>query len=204
MRLFVPLALVAATVVGAACGSGDADSSAEERDLPPGYVIDSALPIDTLLARFRATVADTPQALRGGETSPERLTRRFLAAISARDTATLQRLIISRSEYAWLYYPHSRFTQRPYELYPELLWIQLSSSTESGITRMLHRYGGSSMRLESVVCDDSSVIEGPNEIIRGCRVRFAAADSSARTMRLFGDLLARDGQLKFLSYANDL
>ena len=48
------------------------------------------------------------------------------------------------------------------------------------------------------------MVEGPNRLVTGCRVRFAAGDSAAREMRLFGALLNRDGQYKFLSYANDL
>lgn len=193
--------LVAATA--AACAR-DAERTDAVRELPPGAVIDSALPIDTLLARFRATIADTPSALSGGERSPERLTRRFLAALTAHDTATIQGLVLSRAEFAWLYYPHTRYTRRPYELGPELLWIQVSENSEKGIVRMLRRYGGSALRFDALACPDSSVTEGPNTIIGPCRVTFAAADSAARTLQIFGSIIARDGQFKFVSYANEL
>lgn len=196
------LGVFAAAAV-AACAR-DAERADAPRTLPPGAVIDSALPIDTLLARFRATIPDTPRTLVGGERSPERLTRALLGALSAQDTATIRRLVLSRAEFAWLYYPHTRYTHRPYELGPELLWIQISDNSEKGIVRLIRRYGGSSLRFGALACPDSSIAEGPNTLVGPCRVTFTAADSAARTLQLFGSIIARDGQFKFVSYANEL
>lgn len=195
--------LLSIAAVAAACAR-DGEQAAPAADLPPGYVIDSALPIDTLLARFRATLPDTPTTLAGGESSPERLTQALLGALTAQDTATIRRLVLSRSEFAWLYYPHTRYTKRPYELGPELLWIQVSENSEKGIVRLLRRYGGSSLRFERLACPDSATIEGPNTITGPCQVTFAAADSSARTLQIFGSIIAREGRHKFVSYANEL
>lgn len=180
-----------------------ATPSADATAAPAG-VVDSALPIDTLLARFRATIPDTPRTLRGGEASAEALARALLRAIQANDTATVQRLVLSRAEFAWLYYPHTRYTKPPYELGPELLWMQMGASSEKGIVRLLRRYGGSTLRFDALLCEDSILVEGPNRVTPSCRVRFAAADSAARDLRIFGSLLQRDGQYKFVSYANEL
>lgn len=202
-RLAAPLAIALTSIVGAACDrSATPDSDIAAR--PPGYVVDSALPIDTLLARFRATIPDTITTLVGGEPSAERLAREFLRAISANDTATVQRLVLNRAEFAWLYYPHTRFTKPPYEMGPDLLWLQMNAASEKGIVRALRRYGGSAMRFEALSCPDSVTPEGPNRITMGCRLRFAASDSAARTLQLFGSLIERDGRWKFVSYANDL
>ena len=195
--------LLAIGAAAAACAR-DAEQATPAADLPPGYVIDSALPIDTLLARFRATLPDSPTTLVGGESSPERLTRSLLGALTAQDTATIRRLVLNRSEFGWLYYPHTRFTKRPYELGPELLWIQVNENSEKGIVRLLRRYGGSAMRFETLACPDSVVVEGPNTITGPCQVTFAAADSAARTMQMFGSIIAREGRYKFVSYANEL
>lgn len=203
-RAAVLLAVAAAATGALACGGADAERADAPRDLPPGAIIDSALPIDTLLARFRATIPDTPTTLAGGERSPERLTRSLLGAISAHDTATIRRLVLSRAEFAWLYYPHTRYTRRPYELGPALLWIQVSENSEKGIVRLLRRYGGSTLRFDALACPDSAATEGPNTLIGPCRVTFAAADSAARTLQVFGSIIARDGQYKFVSYANEL
>jgi hypothetical protein len=194
--------LISLLVLAVAC-ERPATPSAERAPSTAG-VVDSALPIDTLLARFRATVTDTPTALGGGERSPEGLTRALLGALQAQDTATLQRLVLSRAEFAWLYYPHTRFTRPPYELGPELLWLQMGMASEKGIVRLIRRYGGSPLRFEALTCPDSALAEGPNRVTTGCRVRFAVGDSAARELGLFGSLLQRDGRYKFVSYANEL
>jgi len=201
-RAVLVVAVTAAAITGAACDR--AASPSAEATRPPGYVVDSALPIDTLLARFRATVTDTPTTLAGGEASAERLTREFLRAVSSNDTASIRRLVLNRAEFAWLYYPHTRFTRPPYELGPDLLWIQQNEASEKGIVRTLRRYGGVTLRFESLACPDSAVTEGPNRITVGCRVTFAAADSAARNLQLFGSLIERDGRWKFITYANEL
>jgi hypothetical protein len=199
-----PLALLATIVVTVAgVGACTARDAAPAADAPAG-VIDSALPIPVLLARFRATIADTPTVLTGGATTRDSLVRSLLAAVAAHDTATLRRLVMSKGEFAWLYYPHSKYVARPYELGPELLWIQHISASETGAVRLLERFGGSRIRFEALLCPDSVIVEGPNRITPGCRVRFAVADSAPRTLQLFAGLLARDGRYKFLSYANDL
>jgi hypothetical protein len=195
--------IAAAMLVVAACDRADSDPGAAAGTTAAG-IVDSALPIDTLLHRFRATLPDTPTTLVGAEASAERLSRSLLAALQAHDTATLRRLVLSRAEFAWLYYPHTIWTRPPYELGPELAWLQLSANSEKGVVRLLRRYGGSSLRFEALLCPDSAVAEGPNTVIPGCRVRFAAADSAARELRLFGSLLNRDGRYKFVSYANEL
>ncbi len=196
--------LVAGAALLGAC-VGDARSATPPAAAEaPGGVVDSALPIPVLLDRFRATTADTPAVLRGGAESPRALTVALLGAVARHDTATLRALVMSRAEFAWLYYPHTRFTAPPYELGPELVWLQLGAASETGAVRLLARYGGSALRLDALTCDDSVRIEGPNRIIGGCRVRFASGDSAARELRLFGALLNRDGRYKFLSYANDL
>lgn len=142
--------------------------------------------------------------MRGGGATPERLARELLTALTARDTAALRALVLSRAEFAWLYYPHSRFVAPPYELGPELVWITQGAGSEKGAVRLLNRFGGRPLRFLGVTCPDAVEREGPNTLTRGCRTRFAVADSAPREMRLFGALLYRDGRYKFLSYANDL
>lgn len=196
------LLAITVAVTAAACTARD-EAPAASAPLAGG-VVDSALPIPVLLERFRATIPDTPTVLAGGRESPERLVRDLLAAVTARDSATVRALVMSRAEFGWLYYPHTKFTAPPYELGPELVWIPLIGASEKGAGRLLARYGGTPLRFESLTCAESVSVEGPNEIRGGCRVRFAAGDSAARELRLFSSLLKRDGRYKFLSYANDL
>lgn len=181
-----------------------ATPDAGEPSARPEIVVDSALPIDVLLARFRAATADTPRTLVGGAGSPEQLTRALLSALEQQDSSSIRQLVLSRGEFAWLYYPHTPFTAPPYELGPELLWLQMAAASEKGIVRLIRRYGGSALHFEALACPDSARREGPNRLLVGCRVRFAPADSAARTLQVFGSLLERDGIYKFVSYANEL
>jgi len=195
------LAILATVVLAAGCS---AEPSRGTADAPAGGVVDSALPIPELLVRFRAATADTPTMLSGGAESPESLARALLAALSARDTAGVRALVMSRGEFAWLYYPHTKFTAPPYELGPELVWIPLVAASDKGAGRLLSRFGGRTLRFGALTCPDTVTTEGPNIIVTGCTVRFAAGDSAARDLRIFSSLLSRDGRYKFLSYANDL
>ena len=195
------LLLLAAVAVGSsACEAAPRAESAT----PAAGVVDSALPIPTLLARFRATVTDTPAVLSGGSDSPLALARARSRAIAAHDTAAVRALAVSKAEFGWLYYPHTKYVRPPYELGPELVWFTLVAASDKGAGRLLSRYGGRALRIEAVTCPDSTEQEGPNAVLRGCHVRFAVPDSAAREMQLFGALLKRDGRYKFLSYANDL
>ena len=203
------LTVIAAVVTCVACGDSSARSAREPfRDSAPiertTSVIDSALPIPELLARLRATLADTPTVLVGGASSPEALVRALAGALRTHDTATVRALAVSRAEFAWLYYPYSKNIAPPYELPPSVLWLTLVASSDKGAGRLLERFGGVRLRIEQVSCPATFESEGPNSILRDCRVRFAVADSAARELRLFGTLLARDGRYKFLSYTNDL
>lgn len=202
------LTVIAAVIACVACVDSNARGAREPfRDsapIEPTSVIDSALPIPELLARFRATLTDTPTVLAGGASSPDALVRALAGALRTRDTATVRALAVSRAEFAWLYYPYSKNIAPPYELPPSVLWLTLVASSDKGAGRLLERFGGVRLRIEKVSCPATFESEGPNSIIRNCRVRFAVADSAARELRLFGTLLARDGRYKFLSYTNDL
>ena len=204
MRAVVILTLALALAVGAACRAGESGRSLDRSGAPGGGVVDSVLPIPELLARFRAATADTPTTLSGGETSPDRLARALLVALTKRDTLAVRALAVSRGEFAWLYYPHSKFTAPPYELGPQLVWIPLVAASDKGAGRLLERFGGRTLRFEAITCPDSASSEGPNTLLAGCRVRFAVGDSAARELRLFSSLLSRDGHYKFLTYTNDL
>ncbi len=191
--------LVCASAIGACDGADERPAAA-----PVAGVVDSALPIDTLLHRFRATVADTPSALVGGAPSRDALVRDLLAALERGDSARVAALALTKAEFAWLYYPHTRFTRPPYELGPDLLWLQLSANHAKGLVRLQRRLGNQRLRLEALLCPDSARAEGPNLVTEGCRVRLAVGDSAPRELRLFGSLLSRDGRHKFVTYSNDL
>jgi hypothetical protein len=76
-----------------------------------GYVVDSILPPEEALRRFRAGM-DAPRALDGPRTRDE-LVRRFISAVHTRNAAALRALAITRAEFGYLVYPESKLSRPP-------------------------------------------------------------------------------------------
>jgi hypothetical protein len=168
-----------------------------------GDRIDSILPMAEYLRRFRAGLSQ-PAGFSGGETSRDALARRFLAAVSARDTAGLAALAVSRAEFAWLIFPHHLYAEPPYELDPAIFWMQLTGASAKGLGRALERLGGLPLVLRALDCsrDTLQVRGGPAAVWSSCGVQYRAGDR-VETRRLFGAMVERKGRFKLLSFAND-
>lgn len=190
----VPVTLLG--ILLAACGTVERSDSADRG------VIDSVFPIEEEIRRFAATLDSVPAALRGGTPSREALIARFVQAVETRDTSALSRLVLQRDEFLGMYYPHSRYTRRPYQLAPALLWFQMENPSARGLNRLLDRHGGSELGYQELTCPAEPLIEERNRIWEGCTVTLRDPDGTEVTRRLFGAILERDGTWKFLSYAN--
>ncbi len=172
----------------------------------PGDVIDSILPMDTMLARFRVGTT-APVGLTGGASTSTALAQAIVSALASADTAALVGLLVTRAEYGWLVFPHHVYARPPYELDPGLAWLRLTSASSSGLTRLLREYGDHPMAMTSLSCaeDTTAVVRGgPVRIWGPCQVAWRGADGVEHSGRLFGSMLERDGRLKLLSYKSDL
>lgn len=168
-----------------------------------GGTVDSILPIAEHLRRFRAGLPKV-DSLATASPSIDALVARWARAVSARDTASLNAMVLDRREFAWLYYPGSRMSMPPYEAPPELLWGQILASSDEGARRMLARHGGRPLRVVTLSCPDSIEVEGANRVRQNCAVALRSGDTSIATHRYFGSIIERDGRFKFLSLANRL
>jgi hypothetical protein len=98
------LLLVVSLCLAAACARSDAQRSAAQATVAsadtvypwrqPGDKVDSILPMEEYLRRFRAGLTE-PVRFEDGAMGRNALARRFLGAVSARDTAELGRLLLS-------------------------------------------------------------------------------------------------------------
>jgi hypothetical protein len=170
----------------------------------PGYVIDSILPIEEELRRFRADLPDAPTALDGGGTSRDGLVRMFIAGLEARDTTALTAMLMDRAEFAYLVYPESPWTAPPYRQSPGLVWMMASRENGTGLGRLLQRLGGRSLSFQSYRCDPEPEHLGANRIWRQCLLRIVRSPGDTTSMRLFAGIIERGGQFKIYSYGNDL
>jgi hypothetical protein len=217
MRLLSTLLLLALGLSAASCGSAAEESAAGDsiaaaRDdsvgrarqdsinrAQPGYIVDSILPIEEQLRRFRL---DLPRvsSLAGGLPSREALVLAFVRAVEQRDTTALVRLAVSAAEFAWLVYPSSDYTKPPLQQAPQIVWFLASSESDQGLRRLLARHGGAPLGFHFHRCADTPAVQGRNRLWSGCVV--VLGDSAAPPIRLFGTLLERDGRWKVLSFAN--
>jgi hypothetical protein len=192
----IALVVVVVAIIASTCSGHDAQSPTPIASALP------RVPVPTIaseLATFRSGMI-APRTL-AGPSSRDSLVRLFERALATRDTKGLERLLITREEFAYLYYPDSKMARPPYELGPDVMWMQVRSQSDRGLRRLVARYGGRKFRIQGLDCEPR---EQQNAIvIHQCGVRLNAGLDSAAT-RLFGSIIEREGRFKFVGYANRL
>jgi hypothetical protein len=187
---------------------------AEERQAPsspgntvqpvtPAAYVDSTLSRDEELRRFRADLRAEPVALSGGFTSREALVRELVHVLERSDTLALEPLVITRAEFAFLYYPSAPLSRPPYELSPSLMWLQIQESNRSAALALLRQRGGTPLGFVGHECAHSER-QGANLIWSACSLTRRMPDGSDRRERLFGSVIERDGRYKFVALSNEL
>jgi hypothetical protein len=193
----------------AAADSGRADSISRARQdsinrASPSYVVDSILPVEEEVRRFRDAVGGQPATrLVGGSRSREALVRRLTKALAADDSADLRAMELNAREFADLVYPESPYTRAPYRQSPALLWNQIRNPSASGYARLVRRLGSLPLGYLDHSCDARPDRQGRNLIWTNCVVRLMSPNGDTTTHRLFGSIIQRDGNFKIVSYRNE-
>jgi hypothetical protein len=181
----------------AACAGDGAPARAQAAG-----VVDTILPREEALARFRAGLPEVT-SLSGGAPSRDALIRRFVDALARADTVAFGDLRLTRTEFAWLYYPTNPQGLPPYSLPPGLMWDMLALDSDKGLRRALSEFAARPLSLAGFACDAGVSQQGDNVVAGPCTVRLAVG-GDAVAQRLFGLLIERGGVHKFVSYANKL
>jgi hypothetical protein len=188
----------------AACSPTTPGADAAARTASYAGVVDSVVPRDEALRRFRHGL-DEPGGLDGAAaTSRDALVRAFVRAVEAGDTAAALALTLTRAEFGWLYYPTTPQGLPPYDLSPSLLWFLTRGGTDKGLRRLLDERGGRPLGYAGYRCDPAPSREGANTVWGPCVVRRVQAPGDTVEERLFGLILERDRRFKFVSLANKL
>ena len=169
----------------------------------PGSVIDSVFPMPEMIRRFQRGLAPVT-ALRGGARSRQQLVAAFIGALATRDKSRLGTLVLSRAEFAYVYFPNAPDGVNPNGLPPTLRWDGIVRNSEKGVARALTRIGGKPLTLESLDCRSAPVSTGATTLHDGCTVRIVARDGTRFDGRLFGSIIEYAGRFKFVSYTNDM
>jgi hypothetical protein len=169
----------------------------------PGYVIDSILPVEEELRRFRAAIGGAPATtLEHASPSRDVLIRRIVDDVARGDSLDLRAAAITAREYADLVYPSSPFTHPPYRQSPGLAWMQIAGRSASGYTRLLKRREGQRLALANYSCVPKAEVQGDNRLWSDCVLRLVGAGRDTSTQRWFGSIVERQGRFKLISFAN--
>ncbi|MEX1257541.1 MAG: hypothetical protein WEG36_07990 [Gemmatimonadota bacterium] len=176
----------------------------EQEGLPPPSHVDSLFSIEEELRRFRMGLGEVAE-LAGGAPSRDGLVDTFIEALESANAFRLAGLVMTRAEFAWVYYPHSWNTQPPYDLPPDLLWSHQQNYSSRGLSRLLQRYGGRTLHSTGHRCpDEDGEPLGPGRIWTGCTVIGKLPTGEEVEERLFGGIVEFGGRFKLLSFANQL
>ena len=126
-------------------------------------VVDSILPPEEALRRFRENLPPV-SALEHAEPSRDSLVRRFIRAVEERDTTTLRAIVMTRAEFAHLYYSTSPHARPPAQQQPALVWFLHTQNSEKGVGRVLDRFGGRPITFRGYTCASPVRVEVENTI----------------------------------------
>jgi hypothetical protein len=162
----------------------------------------SSVSLDSALTLFRHGLPPVAE-LQHAEASLDAIVARLDRAVEQSDTATLRDIVMSRSEFAYLYYPTSVFTRPPMKQEPGLVWFLHVQHSEKGVSRLMARYGGKPLRWTNRCA--APKVEGENRLWFDCVQRIVENGGRDTTVvRLFGGVYERSGRFKIFSYSNDL
>jgi len=195
------LIVLAIATVAAGCGGERAPAAAATTTTTAAVPqhVDSVVPREVALAQFRVGTTQVDH-FSGGATSRDALVHAWVKAVEANDTVSLARLRISRDEFAWLYYPTAKQGLPPYDLSPSLMWFVVDGGSNKGMTRLLQDRGGKPLHVVGYTCDPQSSVEGENTSWGPCALKRVQAPGDMVEERLFGLIVERGGEWKFLSY----
>ncbi len=204
LSLAAGLAVLVAVSTISLTGGARGGATASAFESAPTHV-DSIFPIEEEVRRFRAAIGAPVAALSGGAESRDALVSSFRRALAAKDRAALASLLISVEEFAFLYYPHTKYTAKPYEMAPGLVWFQLDSYGERGLDRAITRFGDTdSIGDGGHRCPEEALSFGDGFLWSGCVLEIADGAGGVAELTLFGEILELGGEFKFVSYGNGL
>lgn len=168
----------------------------------PGYVIDSVFTPEENMRRFRADLAaPANDRLSGGATSRDALVRQYWTLLVAGDTLAMTPLIVSRAEYAYLYFPES--IEGASGMPPAVGWELIVRQSGRGLTRALFQARRGPATVLRTVCSDAPRTMGKNTLYGPCGV-VIRRDGTEETLWIVKSLVERDGIHKMLGLQNDL
>jgi len=142
---------------------------------------------------------DTPPP--GWASSVEALAGSVAGAVARNDRQALERLCVSREEYAAHVWPALHIGKvKEWQAQQGFVWKQHHMRSDSGLSLVLDRFGGRPCTvLKTVFKEKATEYEGIR-VHGGAAVRLRDAGGAERESRLFGSVIEKNGYYKVFSY----
>lgn len=165
-----------------------------------GTVVDSVLPREIEIARFRMGLSEVTE-LSNALPSRDALVDAFVKRLAARDTVKLGELALTKSEFAWIYYPSSPIGKPPYDLSPALMYFQFDGNNRKGFVKLIDDRSEKDLKVVGFSCA-STEMQDKNIVYSQCTFKRLQAPGDTLTELLFGGIIERNGKFKLLNFAN--
>ncbi len=168
----------------------------------PGYVVDSIFPPEEALRRFQTEAGGVPVAsLSGGEGSVDALLKRYWATLARGDSLALTPIVVSKPEFAYLYFPES--AEPGNGMQPHVSWLLLSNNSGRGLARAMQLAAGADSTLQGTTCVDRKLEAGASTIVGPCAI-IRMKNAQPDTVWITSHVIERGGVFKLMSFANEL
>ncbi len=166
----------------------------------PGYVVDSIFPPEEALRRFQGEAAPVT-AFSDGARSVDELLRRYWEILQSGDSLALRPYVVSKAEFAYLYYPESNEAETG--LQPHVSWLLYSNNSGRGLTRALAKAAVQPQPIVGTTCVDRTQVMGNNTLRGPCGI-IRVLDARRDTTWIALHIVERAGVFKLLSFSNEL
>src|SRR5262245_24875262 len=170
--------------------------SKSQKPAEQAAVVDSALARDEALRRFRTGLAEVTELGQEAPRNRDQLVSQFVKALETRDTAMLRDLVLTKAEFAYLYYPTNPQSLPPYDLSPALMWFMTDQNSNRGLLTALAERGGQKLKFAGYECLGAPSRQGENTVWGPCVIRRVQAPGDTVSERLFGPIIERNGRFK--------
>jgi hypothetical protein len=182
-------------------GDGVLIPSTDSLQKTPGYVVDSIFPMPEMIRRFQQEAGPAVDRLAGGAPSMDSLLRTYWALLVHQDTLAMTPLVVSKAEFAHLYFPPSR--EATSGVPPAVSWLLLSNNGGRGLTRALRDAAGSAAAPLATTCQPLVLEAGDARITGPCAV-IRRRGTTRDTVWFVQHVIEHRGIFKLMSFANEL
>jgi hypothetical protein len=150
-----------------------------------------------------ACASEARAALAGSAASPEEAARVVLDRLAARDLEGLRALAIDEHEFRRIVWPALPSSRPEANLPVEYAWASLRQTSLGALATTVSAHGGQNYQLLSVRFRGETTAYDGFTVHRDTELVVRERSGAARTIRVFGSMIERDGRWKVISFVTD-